>query len=90
MITWQQLVNEMHVAFHPADFAQRARDKLEQCVQTGSVEAYTSAFRTPLLECTDVDDSEAVQHFISGLKTEPRKWVRMMIGNELPSLQHAA
>ena len=80
----------MRVAFRPADFAQRARDWLEQCVQTGSVEAYTTAFRTRLLECTDVDDSKAVQHFISGLKTEPHNWVRMMIGNELPSLQHAA
>ena len=59
-------------------------------VQTGSVEAYTTAFRTRLLECTDVDDSEAVRRFISGLKTEPRNWVRMMIGNESPSLQHAA
>ena len=42
MITWQQLVNKMRVAFRPADFAQRARDQLEQCVQMGSVEAYTT------------------------------------------------
>ena len=56
----------------------------------GSVEAYTTAFRTRLLECTDVDDSEEVRHYISGLKTEPHNWVHMMIGNELPSLQHAA
>ena len=56
----------------------------------GSVEAYTTAFRTRLLECADVDDSKAVQHFISGLKMEPRNWVRMMIGNESLSLQHAA
>ena len=79
----------MSVAFQPADFAQRARDWLKQCVQTGSVESYTTAFRTRLLECTDVDNSEAVRHFISGLKTEPSNWVHMMIGNELPSLQHA-
>ena len=60
IITWHQLVNEMRVAFRPADFAQRARDWLGQCVQTGSLEAYNTAFRTPLLECTDVEDSEAV------------------------------
>ena len=90
MITWQQLVNEMHVAFRPADFAQRARDQLEQCVQTGSMEAYTTAFHTRLLECTDVDNSEDAQHFIGGLKTEPCNWVCMMIGNELLSLKHAA
>ena len=80
----------MRVAFRPADFAQRARDQLKQCVQTGSMEAYSTAFRTRLLECTDVDDSEAVRCYISGLKTEPCNWVRMMIGNESPSLQHAA
>ena len=55
----------------------------------GSVEAYTTAFHTRLLECTDINDSEAVRHYISGLKMEPRNWVRMMIGNESPSL-HAA
>ena len=60
MITWQQLVNEMRVAFRPADFVQWARDRLEQCVQMGNVESYTTAFRTRLLECTDVNDSEAV------------------------------
>ena len=90
MITWQQLVNEIRVAFCPADFAQWARDWVKQCVQMGSMEAYTTDFHTRLLECTDVDDSEAVQCFISGLKMEPCNWVCMIIGNELPSLQHAA
>ena len=56
----------------------------------GSVESYTTAFRTQLLESTDINDSEAARCFISELKMEPRNWVRMMIGNELPSLQHAA
>ena len=54
------------------------------------MEAYTTAFRTRLLEGTDINDSKAVQRFISGLKMEPRNWVCMMIGNESPSLQHAA
>ena len=90
MITWQKLVNKMRVAFRPADFAQWARDQLKQCMQMGSVKAYTTAFRTRLLEYTDVDDSKAVRRYISGLKTEPCNWVRMMIGNESSSLQHAA
>ena len=90
MITWQQLVNEMCVAFWLADFAQRARDRLKKYVQTGSMEAYTTNFRTQLLECTDVNDSEAVRHFISGPKTGPCNWVCMMIGNKSPLLQHAA
>ena len=90
MIMWQQLVNELRVAFCPADFAQCTRDRLQQYVQMGSVESYTMVFCTRLLECTDVNDSEAVQRFISGLKMEPRNWVRMMIGNASPPLQHAA
>ena len=90
MIMWQQLVNEMCVAFCPADFAQWTRDWLEQCVQMGSVESYTTAFRTRLLEYTEVDDSKVVQCFISGLKMEPRNWVHMVIGNKSLSLQHAA
>ena len=44
-ITWEQLSFKLHQAFHPADFDQRACDRLEQCTQTTSVEAYTTAFR---------------------------------------------
>ena len=44
-ITWEQLSFELRQAFRPADFDQRARDRLEQCTQTTSVEAYTTAFR---------------------------------------------
>ena len=44
-ITWEQLSYELCQAFCPADFNQRACDRLEQCTQTTSVEAYTTAFR---------------------------------------------
>ena len=44
-ITWEQLSFELRQAFSPADFDQRAQDRLEQCKQTTSVEAYTMAFR---------------------------------------------
>ena len=43
-ITWELLSFELHQAFHPADFDQRACNRLEQCTQTTSVEAYTTAF----------------------------------------------
>ena len=43
-ITWDQLSFELHRAFRPADFDQRAQDRLEKCTQTTSVEAYTTAF----------------------------------------------
>ena len=44
-ITWEQLSIKLHHAFRPADFDQQAWDRLEQCTQTTSVEAYTMAFR---------------------------------------------
>ena len=44
-ITWEQLSYSLRQAFHPADFDQWARDRLEQCTQMTSVEAYTMAFR---------------------------------------------
>ena len=56
----------------------------------GSMESYTIDFHTGLLDCTDVDDSDAICQYISGLKTEPYNWAPMTIGNEMPMLQHAA
>ena len=44
-ITWEQLAYELRRAFHPADFDQWARDRLNGCTQTTSIEAYTMAFR---------------------------------------------
>ena len=32
-IKWDQLSFELHQAFYPADFDQRAQDRLEQCTQ---------------------------------------------------------
>ena len=56
----------------------------------GSIKANTYAFCKWLLECADIDDAGVAYRYISGLKTDPFNWVRMMIGNELPTLQHAA
>ena len=44
-IAWDQLSFKLRRAFCPADFDQRARDRLKKCTQTTSVEAYTTAFR---------------------------------------------
>ena len=44
-ITWEQLSYKLRQAFRPADFDQWAGDRLEQCTQATSIEAYTTAFR---------------------------------------------
>ena len=44
-ITWGQPSFKLRCAFCPADFDQQACNRLEQCTQMTSVEAYTTAFR---------------------------------------------
>ena len=65
----------MHWTFKPVSHEYRARDRLRQCSQTGSVLDYTAAFRACLLECTNVSDAEALDHYMGGLKQGTRDWV---------------
>ena len=65
----------MRSTFKPVDNEYRARDRLRQRQQTGSVVDYTAAFRARLLECSDVSDAEALDRYISGLKPMTRDWV---------------
>ena len=56
---------EVTLVSHAADIQAidneyRARDRLHQCQQTGSVIDYPAAFRAGLLECSDVSDAEAL------------------------------
>ena len=41
----------------------------------GSILNYTVAFRARLLECTDMSDAEALDHYVAGLKQGMRDWV---------------
>ena len=65
----------MRHTFKPVDNDYQARDRLRQCQQTGSVIEYTAAFRARLLECSNVSDVEALDHYIAGLKPTTRDWV---------------
>ena len=52
----------------------------------GSIIDYTAVFRARLLECTDVLDTEALDHYVAGLKQGTRDWVLI----HDPSSLHAA
>ena len=76
----------MRSTFKPVDNEYRARDRLHQCQQTGSIVDYTTAFRARLLECSDVSDAEALDRYLSGLKPMTQDWV--LIHN--PTSMHQA
>ena len=75
LISWDQLKSAMRHTFKPVDHEHRAREKLRMCSQTGSVIDYTAAFRSRLLECTDVSDAEALARYVDGLKQGTKDWV---------------
>ena len=41
----------------------------------GSIVDYTVAFCARLLECSDVSDAEALNHYFAGLKPTTQDWV---------------
>ena len=65
----------MQQTFKPVNYKYWARDRLRQCQQTGSVIDYTAAFRARLLECSNVSDAEALDHYVAGLKPTTQDWV---------------
>ena len=65
----------MRQTFKPIDNEYRARDRLRQSQQIGSVIDYTAVFRARLLECSNVSDAEALDHYIADLKPTTRDWV---------------
>ena len=65
----------MRQTFKPVDNEYRARDRLHQCQQTGSVVDYTAVFRARLLESSNISDAEALDCYIAGFKPTTRDWV---------------
>ena len=47
---------------------------------------YTAVFRARLLECSNVSDTKALDHYIAGLKPTTRDWVLI----HDPTLMHQA
>ena len=65
----------MRQTFKPVDNEYWARDRLHQCQQTGSIIDSTAAFRARLLECSNINDAEALDCYVAGLKLTTQDWV---------------
>lgn len=64
--------------FIPKDHEQRARDRLRNLKQSGSVSKYLSEFRNITLSINDMTVGEKIDRFVSGLKREVKLEVLKM------------
>ncbi|KAG2217458.1 hypothetical protein INT45_009657 [Circinella minor] len=53
------------------------RSRLESLRQTSSVTKYNSTFQAAFVECNNVNEAEALSHYISGLKSQTKKYVEL-------------
>lgn len=66
--TWDGFRELVRNEFIPADYIRRAREKLNRCRQTGSVEAYINLFRQRALAVPGLTEGEKWNAFVLGLK----------------------
>lgn len=59
-------------------------------MQKGDITTYVTGFLQKLTECTDVDENEALYHFLEGLKPEVQWWVRNSKPRDLAAATQAA
>ncbi|KAG2211567.1 hypothetical protein INT45_003505, partial [Circinella minor] len=53
------------------------KSRLESLCQTSSVTKYNSTFQAAFVECTNVSEAEALSRYISGLKSQTKKYVEL-------------
>ena len=62
--------------FKPADYVFKMRQSLAKWVYRGNVTDYIVGFSERFMQCSDVDDAEALFRFIDGLQGNIQTWVR--------------
>ena len=62
--------------FKPADYAFKTRQALSKWTQQGSVTDYIVGFSERYTQCVDVNEAEALFHFLDGLQGDIQAWVR--------------
>lgn len=70
--TWPAFKKALFTECVPSDHTRRARDRLRELKQTGSVEKYLSEYRNITLMINDVSEGEKVDRFVDGLKYNVR------------------
>ncbi|KAJ1952205.1 hypothetical protein GGI12_006305, partial [Dipsacomyces acuminosporus] len=69
-VTDEQFIKDIGEQFTKFDDARRAESELQQLKQTGSVDAYISAFQSISLRITGMTDDEKRRWFVAGLKKD--------------------
>lgn len=67
-LNWEQFKMKIRKRYRPKNAEESARDRLGKLRQTGSVAAYSHAFRTIMQELPDMHEGDAMHYFKKGLK----------------------
>ena len=76
MLGWSNLKVMLLDYFKPADYAFKMRQTLAKWTQRGSITDYIVGFSKRYTQCVDVNEAEALSHFLDGLQGDIQAWVR--------------
>ena len=76
MSGWSNLKGALLDYFKAADCAFKTRQALSKWSQRGSITDYIVGFSEWYTQCVDVNDAEALFHFLDGLQGDIQAWVR--------------
>ncbi|KAG2209684.1 hypothetical protein INT45_013794, partial [Circinella minor] len=75
--SWKKFKKAIRERFLPLNVYKTNRSQLESLRQTSSVTKYNSTFQAAFVECTDVSEAEVLSRYISGLKSQTKKYVEL-------------
>ena len=75
MSGWSNLKGALLDYFKPADYAFKTRQALAKWTQRGSITDYIVGFSDWYTQCVDVNDAEALFHFLDSLQGDIQAWV---------------
>ena len=75
MTGWTNLKGALLGYFKPADYAFKTRQALVKWTQQGSITDFIIDFSERYTQCVDVNDAEALFHFLDGLQGDIQAWV---------------
>ena len=75
MSGWANLKVSLLDYFKPEDYAFKTRQALSKWTQQGSVADYIMGFSEWHTQCVDVNDAEALFHFLDGLQGDIQAWI---------------
>jgi len=78
---WDEFCTEIKARFQPINMNQSAREAILKLVQKGAVQTYCAAFSDLHLQIDNMDEPEAVNTFMRGLKEK----VRLEVGMKEPT-----